>query len=76
MKKKVVVTIMICFVLAIVTLISLINSSDQSELSCRLIGGKIVPYKIGCVDCFSGCDSKLKEFYDYIRRGFRPAYLG
>jgi len=76
MKKKIIIVLMVCSILAIAAIVTLINYSDQSELSCELIGGRFVPYETGCMDCFSGCDSRLKEFFDYVRRGFKPAYLG
>lgn len=76
MKKKIVIITMILLALAVTILATLVNYSDQSELSCKLIGGKLIPYEMGCMDCFSGCDSTLKEFFDYIRRGFKHAYLG
>jgi len=57
-------------------ILTLVYFSDKSEVSCRLIGGKFTNPVQGCYDCFFGCDSPLRQLFDYIRRGFRPSYLG
>jgi hypothetical protein len=74
--KKKIVKISVLVAIVIVFIFGLVYMSDQSELSCKLIGGKYTLFKPGCMDCVFGCNSPLRQFYDWVRRGFRPEYLG
>ena len=75
MRRRIGIIFGIILVLVVVVLV-LVYLSGESEISCKLIGGKFTPYGKGCMDCFFGCDSPLRQLFDYVRRGFRPAYLG
>lgn len=73
--KKIGIILGLVLVLIILVLV-LVYFSNESEISCKIIGGKFTRFEPGCMDCFFGCDSPLRQWFDYVRRGFRPSYLG